>query len=105
MCVCEYVKVKEVDGHFDLKSEYLWLAHARICLDGESVFADDPVHDLPLSVNEQHVGALKGTNYLSTRLIDYLLQQALKDSIPSDLLIGTANAFTFFNAMNQKKPN
>ena len=58
-----------------------------------SVFADDPVRGLPLSVNKQQVAALKETGYagyLSTQLIDYLLQQALKDNIPSDLLIGTA---------------
>ena len=72
--------------------------------DGTTAFADDPVRGGPLSVSKEYVHALQGKNYLSTRLIDYLLQLALKDNIPSDLLIGSANAFAFFNTMNKKNP-
>ena len=69
-----------------------------------SGFADDPTRGPSLSVSKSHLQALAGPNFLSTVLIDYLLQHALKERITSDLLIGTSNTMTFFETMNQNQP-
>jgi hypothetical protein len=66
-------------------------------------FANDPVRTTStLPVNATHIGALDGPNFLSTALIDYVLQQALKDSIAPDVLIGSSNSMSFFDMANRK---
>jgi hypothetical protein len=47
-------------------------------------FADDPVRSVPLSVSADHIQPLFGTSFLSTTLVDFILQHAMKDIIQTD---------------------
>ena len=70
--------------------------------DGPAPFANDPVRGPPLKVGRDHVDALSGPNFLSTALIDYILQHALQGMIPKEILVGSANLLSFFETMNKK---
>lgn len=70
--------------------------------DGPAPFANDPVRGPPLPLSADVIQPLLGPNFLSTALVDYMLQSAMKDSISDNILIGSANAFSFFEIMNKK---
>jgi SWIM zinc finger/MULE transposase domain/Ulp1 protease family, C-terminal catalytic domain len=66
-------------------------------------FANDPVRTpgiLPLTTDQ--IAALNGPHFLSTALIDFILQQTLKDTIPPNLLIGSSNSMSFLELSNNK---
>ena len=70
--------------------------------DGPAPFANDPVRGPSLPLSADVIQPLLGPNFLSTALVDYMLQSAMKDSISDNILIGSANAFSFFEIMNKK---
>ena len=66
-------------------------------------FVNDPVRTLgtlPLSTDQ--IADLDGPNFLSTPLVDFILQQLLKDSIPQHVLIGSSNSMSFLELANSK---
>lgn len=66
-------------------------------------FANDPVRSTgSLTVNGQQVQDLQGPSFLSTALVDFLLQQVLKDTISPNVLIGSSNSMSFFEISNNK---
>jgi hypothetical protein len=66
-------------------------------------FASDPVRSDPLSVSQEVIQAFFGPHFLSMALVDFILQNALKDEIRPDLLIGISNSMPWFKMMNDKK--
>ena len=67
-----------------------------------TAFADDPVRSSPVHISQRDIEALNGRNFLSTNLMDYIIQKVVgKDIIPDDYLIGSSNAMSYFSAMNQ----
>ena len=70
-------------------------------------FADDPFRAPAISYDkiQDDIEALNGPNYLSTGLLDYLLQQVLPKDLPNDVLIGTSNSFSYFETENKKNIN
>ena len=55
-----------------------------------SPFAHDPTRSPPLTVAAVDIEELLGENFLSTALVDFILQQALKQTLPEDVLVGTS---------------
>ena len=69
-------------------------------------FALDPLRMPPLEVSRRDIEAMDGKNWLSTTLMDYIIQQGFpKEQIPDDFIIGSCESFTFFETMNQKDLN
>jgi hypothetical protein len=64
-------------------------------------FADDPFRGKPLSVFREDVEALNGHNFLSTRLIDFVLQRGLPNDLPAQVLITSSNSMPYFQGMNK----
>ena len=71
--------------------------------EGPVPFANDPFRGPPLSVTDNLVEPLSDPKFLSTALIDYLLQRAMPACLPGSFLIGSANALSLFETMNKKK--
>jgi hypothetical protein len=63
-------------------------------------FANDPVRSEPESLLPEHILPLKGEHFLSTRLVDVILQQTMNESIPENVLIGTSLSMMYFRMMN-----
>ena len=65
-------------------------------------FANDPVRGplIPIPPNEE-IEKLNGDCYLSTGLLDFVLQRCLP-TLPDDVLIGSSNSLSWFESMNQK---
>lgn len=66
-------------------------------------FADDPFRALAITYDKikNDIEALNGPNFLTTALIDYILQHVLPKDLPDDMLIGSLNSFTY-QSENQK---
>ena len=71
--------------------------------DGATPFADDPVRGPPIIVPPADIEALNGPNFLTTALLDYLIQKAAPRNLPDDILIGSSNSMSFFETMNKKQ--
>jgi hypothetical protein len=66
-------------------------------------FANDPLRGPTLPLPSQHdIEQLNGKHFLSTSLLDYLLQCSLPSNIPDNILIGSSNSLSWFEAMNVK---
>ena len=53
-----------------------------VFLNKNVVFAMDPVCSSSIWLTKSHVNPLSGCHFLSTRLIDYLLQKLIPKTIP-----------------------
>ena len=70
----------------------------------QTAFANDPLRSPPLLVPNDDIPALSGPNFLTTNLIDYIIQRGFpSEHIKDDLLIGSSNSFSFFEMMNKKE--
>jgi hypothetical protein len=67
-----------------------------------TAFADDPVRGPPLLAPPADVEALNGPNFLTTALLDFLIQKAVPSNLPEDILIGSSNSMSYFETMNRK---
>ena len=67
------------------------------------MYKRQPIRGLPITVSSKDIRPLKGKNFLSTKLIDYLIQVGAPKDIPEDLIITSSNALSFFELMNKKK--
>ncbi|KAG7344072.1 hypothetical protein IV203_022080 [Nitzschia inconspicua] len=56
----------------------------------------------PLQPTADAIRALKGEEWLSTILIDHLLQTTLKGCVPDHVLIGSSDCYEYFNTYNDK---
>jgi hypothetical protein len=72
---------------------------------GTSVFpfANDPVRSQPVPLLQEDIQPLQGKKFLSTHLVDFILQQTMKESVPEDVLIGTSLSMMYFDMMNTKR--
>ena len=68
-------------------------------------FADDPVRGPPLVPQQSDIECLTLNKTLSTKLIDYVLRNAIRKDIPDDVLIGSSTSLSYFEVMNTKKVN
>jgi hypothetical protein len=66
-------------------------------------FAHDPFREHPLDISPEDYEALDGRNFLSTQLIDYIIQRAMPTDLPDHILIGSSSAQRFFQMMNDMK--
>ena len=66
-------------------------------------FADDPYRTAPLKPTEEDVSKLSRRSFLTTTLIDYLLQRLLPPDLPDDTLIASSNSLNYFKVHNPKK--
>ncbi|KAG7360913.1 MULE transposase domain containing protein [Nitzschia inconspicua] len=66
------------------------------------LFVDDPVRGNPLQPSADAIRALKGEEWLSTILIDHLLQTTLKGCLPDHVLIGSSDCYEYFSTYNDK---
>ncbi|KAG7374843.1 hypothetical protein IV203_013938 [Nitzschia inconspicua] len=66
------------------------------------LFVDDPVRGNPLQPTADAIRALKGEEWLSTILIDHLLQTTLKGCVPDHVLIGSSDCYEYFSTYNDK---
>ncbi|KAG7344815.1 hypothetical protein IV203_032346 [Nitzschia inconspicua] len=60
------------------------------------LFVDDPVRGNPLLPTADAIRALDGEDWLSTILIDHLLQTTLKGCVPEHVLIGSSDCYSYF---------
>ncbi|KAG7372229.1 MULE transposase domain containing protein [Nitzschia inconspicua] len=60
------------------------------------LFVDDPVRGNPLRPTADAIRALDGEEWLSTILIDHLLQTTLKGCVPDHVLIGSSDCYSYF---------
>ena len=67
-----------------------------------TAFADDPVRTPQISVSQKEIEDLKGPNFLTTTLLDYLTQLGVPKDIPDDVLIGSSNCYRYFEIQNEK---
>jgi hypothetical protein len=66
-------------------------------------FAHDPLRGPTLQLpNRDDIEKLNGRHFLSTALLDYVLQKALPKNIPENIIIGSSNALSWFEGTNQK---
>jgi hypothetical protein len=66
-------------------------------------FAHDPLRGPTLHLPDRDVvEKLNGRHFLSTALLDYVLQKALPKNIPENIIIGSSNSLSWFQSMNQK---
>ncbi|KAG7371449.1 hypothetical protein IV203_020019 [Nitzschia inconspicua] len=68
-------------------------------------FADDPVRGKPISLATGDVEGLDPGQWLSTSLVDYVLQTSLAGKLPDHVLIGSSNCSTYFHKYNSKLRN
>ncbi|KAG7354414.1 MATE efflux family protein [Nitzschia inconspicua] len=68
-------------------------------------FADDPVRGKPISLATGDVEGLDPGQWLSTSLVDYVLQTSLAGKLPDHVLIGSSNCSTYFHTYNSKLRN
>ncbi|KAG7363280.1 MULE transposase domain containing protein [Nitzschia inconspicua] len=66
------------------------------------LFVDDPVRGNPLRPTADAIRALDGEEWLSTILIDHLLQTTLKGFVPDHVLIGSSDCYSYFSTYNDK---
>ncbi|KAG7350640.1 MULE transposase domain containing protein [Nitzschia inconspicua] len=66
------------------------------------LFVDDPVRGNPLRSTADAIRALDGEEWLSTILIDHLLQTTLKGCVPDHVLIGSSDCYSYFSTYNDK---
>ncbi|KAG7340643.1 hypothetical protein IV203_024186 [Nitzschia inconspicua] len=66
------------------------------------LFVDDPVRGNPLRPTADAIRALDGEEWLSTILIDHLLQTTLKGRVPDQVLIRSSDCYSYFSAYNDK---
>ncbi|KAG7370719.1 Ulp1 protease family protein [Nitzschia inconspicua] len=66
------------------------------------LFVDDPVRGNPLRPTADAIRALDGEEWLSTILIDHLLQTTLKGCVPDHVLIGSSDCYSYFSTYNDK---
>ena len=73
-------------------------------IDKPAPFANDPIRGPPLVLRPEDstIGDLNGSKYLSTALIDYVLQHVMPSNLPDDVLIGSSNSLSYFQLMNSK---
>ena len=71
--------------------------------DKPTPFANDPIRGRPLRVSKVDIESLKETDHLMTTLIDYVIQRVAPSDLPDHVLIGSSNALSYFEVMNQKK--
>lgn len=71
--------------------------------DKHAPFANDPFRGPPLLAPPEDIEALKGPNFLTTALIDYLIREAMPHDLPDHVLIGSSNSMSYFETMNRKK--
>lgn len=71
--------------------------------DQPTPFANDPVRGPSLTVPQEDIEALNGPNFLTTALLDYLIQKAAPRDLSDNVLIGSSNSMSFFQTMNQKQ--
>ncbi|KAG7371483.1 hypothetical protein IV203_020053 [Nitzschia inconspicua] len=64
------------------------------------LFVDDPVRGNPLRPTADAIRALDGEEWLSTILIDHLLQTTLKGCVPDLVLIGSSDCYSYFSTYN-----
>ncbi|KAG7357252.1 hypothetical protein IV203_001940 [Nitzschia inconspicua] len=68
-------------------------------------FADDPVRGSTISLATGDVKGLDPGQWLSTSLVDYVLQTSLAGKLPDHVLIGSSNCSTYFHTYNSKLRN
>jgi hypothetical protein len=68
---------------------------------GPIPFLNDPFRGPPLSLTKDVISPLSGNHYLSTALVDYLIQRSMPSHLPDSVLIGSSNAFTVLKTMNE----
>lgn len=57
-----------------------------------------------LTITENAIAPRSGPHFLSTALLNCLIQRATPSNLPNEVLVvGSANAFSFFEAMKKKK--
>ena len=66
------------------------------------IFLQDPTRLYPLSVSMTQILALNNDGWLSTGLMDYLLQRSLPESIPASTLIASTDSMSIINILLDK---
>jgi hypothetical protein len=61
-----------------------------------AVFADDPSRGPTLHLPPEEIEQLNGENFLSTRLVDYIIQCGMPHTLQENVLIGSSNSLTWF---------
>jgi hypothetical protein len=64
--------------------------------DPHTAFANDPIRSSPLYLSKKAIGDLNGPNFLTTNLLDYIIQHGMPRDLPKDVIIGSSNSFSFF---------
>ncbi|KAG7369672.1 hypothetical protein IV203_027418 [Nitzschia inconspicua] len=68
-------------------------------------FTNDPVRGKTISLAIGDVKGLDPGQWLSTSLVDYVLQTSLAGKLPDHVLIGSSNCSTYFHTFNSKLRN
>jgi hypothetical protein len=63
----------------------------------KSTFLDDPTQTKLITIDQTHLPALKKNDYLSTRLIDYLVQQSVNIKEEQQTIVASSMSFTLMN--------
>ncbi|KAG7367264.1 hypothetical protein IV203_029935 [Nitzschia inconspicua] len=66
------------------------------------LFAENPMQGNPLQTTTDAIRALNGEEWLSTILLDHLLQTTLEGNVPNHVLIGSSDCYTYFRTYNDK---
>jgi hypothetical protein len=69
---------------------------------GPPAFANDPTRSPALDLSTDQVEQLRGENFLSTRLIDYIIHCGMPKTLKQNVLIASSNSFSWFQEMNKK---
>jgi hypothetical protein len=72
-----------------------------IPMKSKTAFANDPVRSPLLSVSLTDINTLNGRQFITTSLLDYIIQRGMPRNLPDDILIGTSNS-NFWTCMNAK---
>ena len=62
---------------------------------GPIPFLDDPFRGSILKLANDVIPPLGNNEYLSTSLVDYLLQKSLPSNLTNDILVGSSNCMTY----------
>ena len=62
---------------------------------GPIPFLDDPFRGSVLKLANDVIPPLGKNEYLSTSLVDYLLQKSLPSNLPNDIIVGSSNCMTY----------
>jgi hypothetical protein len=66
-------------------------------------FANDPLRGPTLSPPPlDEIEKLNGNHFLTTSLLDYIMQCGLPNNLPETVLIGSSNSLSWFESMNKK---